>query len=70
MKWRNVGPYLQISNTVPAYKVAKTGVFGVFEYRPSYEGEWLTSGYFESVEDARKVCENHHTINKEAKEIP
>jgi hypothetical protein len=66
MKWAKQSAYLAISNTLPAYKVAKFIVDGAPLYRASVGGEFIGQ-VCSSPKDAQAICDNHLAImgNKE-----
>ena len=69
MKWAKQGDYLAITNTVPAYKVARYSFDkGDYRYRASFKGEFIgvVTG---SPKEAQQICERHHMLTKEAKEL-
>lgn len=67
MKWKNEGDYLVVSNTIPAYKIAKVFIADQAEYRPSFSGEFI-SLFVPTFKEAKTICERHHQIMGEAQE--
>lgn len=68
MKWSNKGNGVARSNTIPAYSVAKFEDGITRRYRASYRSEFLGIPV-DSAKKAQQLCENHHQITQEAKEI-
>lgn len=69
MKWAKQGENLAITNTVPAYKVARFSFDRAdYRYRASFKGEFI-GVVTKTPKEAQKICERHHTINKEAQEL-
>lgn len=68
MKWAKTGAWVARSNTMPAYTVAKFMDEGEAKYRASFRGEFI-GGTVDSAKKAQQLCENHHLITQEAKEI-
>lgn len=67
MKWERKGDNLIVSDTVPAYTVARFTVDGKRLYRASYQREFI--GQVENTaKGAQAICQRHHTINQEAQE--
>lgn len=68
MKWAKRGPYLAVTNTMPEYRVAKFYDVGVPIYRASFKGEFISMKIHDAKE-AQALCERHHQITQEAKEV-
>ena len=57
----NVKPDVIVSDTMPAYKIAKFNVCGVHKYRPSQAGEFIGKPVL-SAQEAKEMCERHKQI--------
>jgi hypothetical protein len=68
MKWAKQSSYLAISNTLPAYKVAKFIVDGSPLYRASVSGEFIGQ-VCSAPKEAQAICENHLAIMGEDREV-
>lgn len=68
MKWAKRGELLAVSNTMPEYRVAKFYIVGQEVFRASFKGEFL-GRMTEDPKEAQAICERHHTITQEAKEV-
>jgi len=58
----NVNPYVIVSDTFPAYKIAAYTVCDVRLYRASQSGEFICSPQ-QSSKEAMEICERHKLIN-------
>ena len=61
MKWAKQGSWVAVSDTLPAYKVAKFIVDGAPLYRASVRGEFI-GRVCESAKAAQAICENHLAV--------
>lgn len=50
-----------VSDTMPAYKIARFTVAGSDSYRPSQSGQFIGAPQ-KTIKDARDVCERHKQI--------
>lgn len=68
MKWAKQSAYVALSNTLPAFKVAKFVIDGAAKYRASVRGEFIGQ-VCDSPKAAQTICENHLAIVGPDKEV-
>lgn len=68
MRWSKPGKWAVHSDTMPAYTVGSFIVDGAARYRASFNGEQIGQ-IVESAREAKRICEQHNLITKEAKDI-
>ena len=68
MEWSRSGPCTEVSNTSPAYKITRFMQAETKLFRASFKGEFI-GGVHLRARAAKTLCENHHQINQEAKEL-
>lgn len=68
MKWERAGANVEVSNTSPAYKIARFMQGDTKLFRASFKGEFI-GGVHKRAAEAKSLCENHNMITQEAKEL-
>lgn len=69
MKWNRESADRLTSDTMPAYKVVRFRIDEQKLFRASFKGEFIGI-VTKRARDAQDICENHHLITQEAKELP
>jgi hypothetical protein len=68
MEWTRESVERIVSNTEPQYKVIRFRVDGKSLFRAVYRNEFIGMPRAKA-QAAMDICENHHTITQEAKEV-
>lgn len=68
MEWTRESVERIVSNTEPQYKVIRFRIDGKSLFRAVYRGEFIGMPRTKA-QAAIDICENHHQINQEAREV-